>query len=80
MNQVVVTARIPDELIAAVDQLVSAGEIGSRSDAIRVGLETLLRDHRRGAARAEAERLRASPADLDEVRRVQHELERLRAW
>jgi Arc/MetJ-type ribon-helix-helix transcriptional regulator len=80
MSQVVVTARVPDELIETIDEMVSTGEIGSRSDAIRIGLEALIRERRRAALRAEADRLRNDPVDLEEVRRVQQEMEALRAW
>ncbi|MEO7397544.1 MAG: ribbon-helix-helix domain-containing protein [Ilumatobacteraceae bacterium] len=40
-------ARLDDELAAAVDQLVACGAITSRSEAIRVGLQRLVDDHRR---------------------------------
>ena len=39
--------RISDELLARVDELVAAGLIESRSDAVRVGLRQLVDEHRR---------------------------------
>lgn len=39
--------RIDDELAGAVDALVSAGVVESRSDAVRVGLAQLVERHRR---------------------------------
>ena len=45
MAQVVV--RLPEEVAASVDELVSNGAVASRSDAVRVGLELLLDAHRR---------------------------------
>lgn len=40
-------ARLDDELAAAVDELVASGAVSSRSDAIRIGLERLVDEHRR---------------------------------
>ena len=40
-------ARLDDELAAAVDELVSSGAVASRSEAIRIGLERLVDEHRR---------------------------------
>ena len=40
--------RVDDEIAAAVDELVAAGVVASRSEAVRVGLEQLLDRHRRG--------------------------------
>jgi len=42
-----VVARLPDALLGAVDALVGRGVVESRSDAVRLGLETLLDRHRR---------------------------------
>jgi Arc/MetJ-type ribon-helix-helix transcriptional regulator len=39
--------RVDDELAAAVDELVAAGVVASRSQAVRLGLEGLLDRHRR---------------------------------
>jgi len=40
-------ARVPEELVEAVDQLVRDGVFGSRSDAVRSGLTALLDNMRR---------------------------------
>jgi Arc/MetJ-type ribon-helix-helix transcriptional regulator len=45
MTQLVV--RIDDELAAAIDELVAAGVVASRSGAVRLGLQRLLDHHRR---------------------------------
>ena len=45
MTQLV--TRIDDELAAAIDELVTAGVVASRSDAVRLGLQRLLDHHRR---------------------------------
>jgi metal-responsive CopG/Arc/MetJ family transcriptional regulator len=45
MTQVV--ARIDDGLVAAVDDLIAAGVVGSRSEAMRLGLQTLVDEHRK---------------------------------
>jgi Arc/MetJ-type ribon-helix-helix transcriptional regulator len=39
--------RVSEELLAAVDALVAAGVIESRSDAVRIGLRHVVDDHRR---------------------------------
>jgi Arc/MetJ-type ribon-helix-helix transcriptional regulator len=39
--------RIDDELAASVDELVAAGVVGSRSEAVRLGLTHLVDWHRR---------------------------------
>lgn len=39
--------RVDDELARAIDELVSAGVVASRSDAVRMGLERLIDRHRR---------------------------------
>lgn len=45
MTQVV--ARVPEELVAAVDALVDDGTFRSRSEAVRVGLDRMIDDERR---------------------------------
>lgn len=45
MTQVV--ARIDDSLMAAVDDLVRAGVVTSRSEAMRIGLQRVVDDHHR---------------------------------
>jgi Arc/MetJ-type ribon-helix-helix transcriptional regulator len=39
--------RVEDDLAAAVDELVAAGVVASRSEAVRLGLERLVDRHRR---------------------------------
>ncbi|HUS62813.1 MAG TPA: ribbon-helix-helix domain-containing protein [Acidimicrobiales bacterium] len=39
--------RVEDVLAAAVDELVAAGVVASRSEAVRLGLERLVDRHRR---------------------------------
>lgn len=45
MTQVV--ARVDDELVAEVDELVEAGVVASRSEAVRVALRRLVDTHHR---------------------------------
>jgi Arc/MetJ-type ribon-helix-helix transcriptional regulator len=45
MTQLV--ARVDDGLVAAIDDLVSAGVVSSRSEAMRIGLEALVEEHRK---------------------------------
>ena len=40
--------RVDDDLAAAVDELVAAGVVASRSEAVRLGLERLVERYRRG--------------------------------
>lgn len=40
-------ARVDDSLVAAIDDLVAAGVVASRSEAMRRGLETLVEEQRR---------------------------------
>jgi Arc/MetJ-type ribon-helix-helix transcriptional regulator len=53
--------RVDDELAQAVDALVSAGVVASRSDAVRIGLAELVDRHRR---RQVGERIAAGYRDL----------------
>jgi len=39
--------RVDDDLAAAVDELVAAGAVASRSEAVRLGLQGLVDRHRR---------------------------------
>ncbi|MCA1691062.1 MAG: ribbon-helix-helix domain-containing protein [Acidimicrobiales bacterium] len=53
--------RVDDRLLAEVDDLVSAGVVRSRSEAVRLGLAVILEQHRRGrigSAMADAYRRR----------------------
>jgi Arc/MetJ-type ribon-helix-helix transcriptional regulator len=45
MTQIAV--KLPDELVERVDRLVEAGTVASRSQAVRRGLEVLLRSEER---------------------------------
>jgi Arc/MetJ-type ribon-helix-helix transcriptional regulator len=45
MTQLV--ARVDDSLVAEVDRLVATGFVTSRSEAMRLGLEGLVEEHRR---------------------------------
>ncbi len=40
-------ARVDDSLMAAVDDLVAAGVVASRSEAMRAGLQAFVDEHRR---------------------------------
>lgn len=44
--------RVDDELAQAVDELVAAGVVASRSEAVRLGLKRLVDKHRRDAVGA----------------------------
>lgn len=60
--------RVDDELAAAVDELVAAGVVDSRSDAVRVGLVELIDRHRRREIGTRiVEGYRARPQDEAEV-------------
>ena len=60
--------RISNELLAQVDELVAAGVIESRSDAVRVGLRQVVDQHRRRRiADAIVAGYRAQPQQPDEV-------------
>jgi len=48
--------RVEDELAAAVDQLVEAGIVASRSEAVRLGLERLVDRFRRDEIGAQISR------------------------
>jgi Arc/MetJ-type ribon-helix-helix transcriptional regulator len=60
--------RIDDDLASALDELVHAGVVSSRSDAVRAGLLRLVDEHRRRAVgRRIVEGYRAVPQSVDEV-------------
>jgi Arc/MetJ-type ribon-helix-helix transcriptional regulator len=48
-----VVTRIDDKLVAALDDLVADGLVASRSEAVRMGLERLVEEHRRQRMGAE---------------------------
>ncbi|HUP68304.1 MAG TPA: ribbon-helix-helix protein, CopG family [Acidimicrobiales bacterium] len=61
-----VMARVDDRLVAAVDELVEAGTLSSRSEAVRIGLEALVDRLRRAAAGEQiVAAYRAQPPDHD---------------
>lgn len=60
--------RVEDELAAAVDQLVEAGVVRSRSEAVRLGLERLVDRFRRDEIGAQIARgYREQPQSAAEV-------------
>lgn len=60
--------RVHDELAAAVDELVAAGVVPSRSAAVRLGLERVVDRHRRDTLGARiAEGYRSRPQTDAEV-------------
>jgi Arc/MetJ-type ribon-helix-helix transcriptional regulator len=66
MGQLV--TRVDDEVIAAIDELVAAGVVGSRSEAVRLGLQRLLDRHRRDEIGARiVEGYRSHPQDAREL-------------
>jgi Arc/MetJ-type ribon-helix-helix transcriptional regulator len=69
-----VAAKLPDELIRRVDELVSAGTFPSRSSAIRQGLESLLglleRQALDDSVRQGYTRRPESPEEMDGARRL----------
>jgi Arc/MetJ-type ribon-helix-helix transcriptional regulator len=66
MTQVV--ARVDDSLAAQLDELVADGVVSNRSEAVRLGLERLVEEHRRRRTGAEiAEGYRRTPQTEDEI-------------
>jgi Arc/MetJ-type ribon-helix-helix transcriptional regulator len=54
--------------VAAIDDLVAAGVLASRSEAMRVGLQTLVEEHRRRAVGAKiVEAYRRHPQTEEEL-------------
>ncbi len=63
-----IAARIEDELVAQVDQLVRSGVVASRSDAVRDGLRALVdQERRRSVAAAIIDGYRRLPQTDSEV-------------
>ncbi|MDQ3645669.1 MAG: ribbon-helix-helix protein, CopG family [Actinomycetota bacterium] len=57
-----IAVRIPEELLAKLDELVRSGAYESRADAVRAGLETIARiDERRSIDRSILEGYRQHP-------------------
>ncbi|HEV3093371.1 MAG TPA: ribbon-helix-helix domain-containing protein [Solirubrobacteraceae bacterium] len=66
MTQLV--ARVDDSLVAAIDDLVAAGVVASRSEAMRVGLEALVDEHRKRVEGEQiAEAYRRHPQTAEEL-------------
>lgn len=67
-----IAAKLPDDLVRRVDQLVADGLLPSRSWAVRRGLEMVVKDLRRSAVdsafRDGYERMPATEAELEESR------------
>src|SRR5436305_6029914 len=60
--------RVNDDLAAAVDELVAAGVVASRSEAVRLGLERLVERYRRSQVGARiVDGYRRRPQGDDEV-------------
>ncbi len=60
--------RVDDALAAAVDELVTAGVVGSRSEAVRLGLERLVDRYRRDRIGAQiVAGYRARPQDENDT-------------
>ncbi|MBS1869197.1 MAG: hypothetical protein JSS99_05995 [Actinobacteria bacterium] len=60
--------RVPDAVAEAVDGLVRAGVFGSRSEAVRAGLEAVVERERRAAVgQAIADGYRRVPQDADDL-------------
>ena len=60
--------RVPDAVVDAVDDLVKAGVFGSRSDAVRAGLDAVVERERRAATgRAIVEGYRRIPQEADDL-------------
>lgn len=66
----------------AVDEALQAltSKSGSRSDAIREAILLAYREQRHARLREEAEALRNDPEDVAASRRLNAELESIRAW
>lgn len=66
MTQLV--ARIDDGLVAAVDDLIAAGVLASRSEAMRLGLQALVDEHRKRLVGEQiASAYRRNPQTEDEI-------------
>lgn len=73
-----ISVRTDPDTERALDVLTADG--ATRSDAIRGAILNSAKQARQQQLRSEAEALRRDPEDLAEVRRVQAEMEALRAW
>jgi Arc/MetJ-type ribon-helix-helix transcriptional regulator len=63
-----IAVKLPDELVAEIDALVAHGSFASRSEAVRHGIEALVRGHERDRIdRAFVEGFRRHPQDDTEM-------------
>lgn len=63
-----IAVRIPDELVRELDSMVRRGEYGSRAEAVRLAIATLVEtDRRRRVGDAIADGYRRLPQTDDEV-------------
>jgi Arc/MetJ-type ribon-helix-helix transcriptional regulator len=63
-----IAVKLPDRLLSEVDELVAGGAFASRSDAVRHGLEALVRQgERQRVDRAFVEGFRRHPEGDDEM-------------
>ena len=63
-----ITVRIPESLARAVDALVESRRFGTRTDAVRFALETLVdREHRRAIGERIVDGYRRVPQDDQDV-------------
>ena len=66
-----IAVKLPDELVAALDQLVTDGAFDSRSSAVRHGVAVVLAAHRRHAVeQAYADGYSRWPETEEELRRA----------
>lgn len=63
-----IAIRIPDELSESLEELVATGRFGTKAEAVRTALETLVEaERRRRVGELIAEGYRRIPQDEDEV-------------
>jgi Arc/MetJ-type ribon-helix-helix transcriptional regulator len=63
-----IALKLPDELVAEIDELIAEGAFANRSDAVRHGIEALVRRHERERVdRAFAEGFQRHPEGEDEL-------------
>ncbi len=72
------TIRTDPEVERALGSLTGDGR--SRSEAARAAILEAARAHRRAQLRAEAERLRNDPEDVEASRELAAEMDSIRAW
>ena len=74
-----ITFRTDDAVDSALEELGKGGE-RERSQIIREAILAAARQRRRERMRAEALAVANDPDDLAEIRRVQQEMDEIRAW